>query len=159
MIATTRPVPTWPGDGLYPGSVWIIAVFLTFPVMTGPFFCTELATITAMNCRTVGGGFELLPERLVQVPPHAGVVVPSSKPLSAFGPDLPLIGLFCSHCEPQKYTVAPGARFTRSPMTNARNEYVKCNWRRGARAKLAPSRTTHRRQAASIPDRSVLARA
>ena len=69
-------------------------IFFTFPVIVDPLFTTELETITAINCGIVGGGFELLPGPLVQVLPHVGIAVPFSKPLNAFGPDPPLIGLF-----------------------------------------------------------------
>src|SRR2546421_9118471 len=79
----------------------------------------ELETITPMYCGTVAGGFELLPGLLVHVPPHVGVVVPSSNPLKAFGAAPLVIGLFCDHCAPQKVTVAPPVRLARLPTTNS----------------------------------------
>jgi hypothetical protein len=80
--------------------------------MEFPFFCTVLVTITAINSGIVAGGFELLPGWLVHVLPHAGGAKLFSKPLNAFGPAPPLIGLFFTHCAPQKYTVAPVVTFT-----------------------------------------------
>src|SRR6266550_8600301 len=93
-------------------------ICLTLPVMIDPFCCTELETITAMNCGTACGGFEPLLGWLVQVLPHVSIVFPFSNPLKSFGPGPPLIGLFLDHCEPQKFTVTPPLRFARSPTTN-----------------------------------------
>jgi hypothetical protein len=56
--------------------VWTTIIFFTFPVMTDPFFTTELETTTAINCGTVGGGIELLPGWLVHVLPHVGKELP-----------------------------------------------------------------------------------
>src|SRR3712207_245148 len=103
--------------------------------MTEPLFVTLLETITPMNCGMTEGGFELLPGRLVQVPPQAGVAVPSSKPLNAFGGGPPLIGLCCDHCEPQKFTAAATDKFARLPTTNMPPEG---NWN-GAHASPTPS--------------------
>src|SRR5437762_948054 len=87
--------------------------------MVEPFFTTELETITAMNCGTICGGFELLPGRLVHVLPQVGEVLLFSKPLKALGPGPPVIGLFWDQCEPQKFRVAPPARLTKSPIAKA----------------------------------------
>src|SRR5688500_15915011 len=86
--------------------------------MTDPSFVTLLVTITPMNCGTVGGGFELLPGRDVQVWPHVGAALPSSQPSNASGAEPVLVGLLFAHCAPQKLTRTPGEA-TRSPTTNA----------------------------------------
>lgn len=86
--------------------------------MVEPDFVIALETMTAMFVGMVAGGFELLPGRLIQVLPHAGNAVPSSNPLNPFGAEPPLIGLFCDHCEPQKFTLELLDILTKFPITN-----------------------------------------
>src|SRR5687767_3798862 len=88
------------------------------PLTTDPSCVTLPVTITPMNCGTVAGGFELLPGALVHAWPQVGAPLPFSQPLNASGADPPVMGLFCDHCAPQKFTRAPGSAAT-SPTTNA----------------------------------------
>src|SRR5262245_61954137 len=90
------------------------------PLRADPVLVTWLGTISRMFAPIVAGGGVLLPGRLVHVWPQTGAAAPFSNPLNALCPGNgpPLRGLFDSHCEPQKYTVAPPAWGWRSPMTN-----------------------------------------
>jgi len=76
------------------------------PVMVGPAFVIELATITVMNDGTLFGGSGLLPELLVQVPPQIGgfVLAELVKPLKLTGMGPPLREFRFAHCAPQNVT-------------------------------------------------------
>src|SRR6266853_1780637 len=87
------------------------------PEICEPSLPTVLVTITAMKAgRGPSGGGVLLPGSVVQATPQLGVVGLSAKPLKLFGAEPPLVGLFCTHCAPQKVTELPTAEFW-SPIT------------------------------------------
>ncbi len=81
--------------------------------MVDPDFVAELATITAMYSGTVAGGFELLPESVVHVPPHVGglVLVCAANPLKPAGAEPPLSWFDDHHCEPQNVIWLPTVVF------------------------------------------------
>src|SRR4051812_19470448 len=90
------------------------------PEIVEPDFLIFVETITAMKGGTAAGGFELLPGRLVQVPPQvvAGRAR-SAKPLNDAGAPPPVRSFSFHHSAPHHSTVAPrGASWTvRSPRT------------------------------------------
>src|SRR5205823_13492062 len=89
------------------------------PEIFDPDLWIDPLTTTAIAEGTLAGGFELLPGRVVKVPPQVGglVLVRSAKPLNEGGAGPPLRLLSFDHCAPQYVTAVPVAAF-RSPITN-----------------------------------------
>ena len=103
-IATTVPVPLWPGLGAYPGSVRTMTISGVSPERTvDPVWLTVEVTITAMYWGTAPTGGGLLPVSLDQPVPHAGgVLVVLAKPLKVEGAEAPeLSGFSFDHWELQ----------------------------------------------------------
>src|SRR2546427_7434026 len=89
------------------------------PEIEEPDLWTEPVTITAISFGTLAGGFELLPGRVVNVPPQVGgfVLVLSANPLKEAGAAPPL-SVFCFHHRaPHQVTFVP-VRELPSPITN-----------------------------------------
>src|SRR5437660_8634168 len=115
-MATTVPVPGWPGLGAYPGSVLITTTLAVSPERVAPALLIELDAITAMNWGTVAGESELLPDWVVQLAPQvAGLPAEATKPLKAVGAGPPLSALSFDHCVLQNVTPLPTVAF-RSPI-------------------------------------------
>ena len=88
------------------------------PLISDPFFCIVLVTITVIRVVIAAGGAALLPARPVHVPPQlaSALVAYPLNDDSPF-PTSPLTPLCFDHCEPQKYTLAPTPCGARSPIT------------------------------------------
>src|SRR5437773_4548128 len=119
-MASTVPVPACPGSASYPGAVCTTTIRTMSPEIVEPDCAMELDTITAMNGGTRFGGPELLPPRVVQLPPRLGGFGLNEfvKPLKLAGAEPRLNEFNLSHCAPQKVTRLPTTAL-RSPMAKA----------------------------------------
>src|SRR6266481_740265 len=118
MVATTVPVPGWPGFCAYPPFVLTITSWTVLPEIVEPDFEMELDTITAMKAGSgPAGGGGLFPGAVDQVTPQAGRLPGAfSKPLNEAGAAPPLRSFNFHHCAPQNVTAVPIAAFL-SPIT------------------------------------------
>jgi hypothetical protein len=77
---------------------------LTSPEIVEPDLFVLLETTTAITGGTVSGGFELLPGRLVQVPPQVGAEPSFTQPLKLLGADRLICEFSLCHSAPQNST-------------------------------------------------------